>query len=42
MSKSTTYKPSDSLKQEERLKKATSRTSKGGVDCHYVRLLMFW
>jgi hypothetical protein len=35
MSKSTTYRPSDSLEQEERLKKTTTSTSKGGLDCHY-------
>jgi hypothetical protein len=30
VSKSTTYMPSDSLKQEERLKKTTSSTRQGG------------
>jgi hypothetical protein len=30
MSKSITYRPSDSLEQEERLKKTTACTSKGG------------
>ncbi len=39
MSKTTTYRPSDSLKQEERLKKTTSSASKAG---EIIILLDFW